>query len=344
MIFLAVFLVLLLSSQAFAQTAEENMYGELFGVLSYLGVLLLSFLFTLIAAIPFIEEVMGKKKIDIADGPISDRRIWILEAIIGLFLVSLTLTPEGRRVFGGAEVVAYTIAAICALLPFVIFTAMAFISNVYRHNLLRNIFSLMLWGVFAGGTALFVNQTLEHMINEPLLGISAIKTLVGTGAAVAVFTLLAAFFEEALKGLGLAGFIKKKEITPALGMLYGFSIGVGFSMLENWLYFSYGTTPASVGVPGWTQILFYRSFFTTMAHGFFTAFNAYVVCSLQNNKAKFGLGLATAFILHLAYNAALLSNLGAVGPFIVLGLAFVFLYLIYSGMVRERKRATGKHQ
>lgn len=328
----AIALLLLLAAFTYSQTAEESMYWELFGILSYLGVLLLSFLFALIAAIPFVEEVMGKKEVDVVIGPATDRRIWAIEVLIGIFLVSLTLTPEGRRTFGDSELLAYAIAAICALLPFVIFAVMAFISNVYRRNLLKNIFSLMLWGVFAGGAALFLNQSAGGVI----------RSYAGLGAAVAVFTVISAFFEEALKGLGLAEFIKKKGTARVLGMLYGFSIGVGFSMLENWLYFSYGNTPYTIGVQGWTQVLFYRSFFTTMAHGFFTAFNAFVVCSLPGNKSKFGLGLLTAFILHLSYNAALLSNLGLVGPFIVLGLSVVFLYLVYSEMKRERGAKQGK--
>ncbi len=326
--------LLLLAIPVFAQTTEESMYSELFSVLSYLGVLLLSFLFTIIAAIPFIEEVMGKKTVDSEQGPASDRRIWIIETVVGLFLISLTLSPGGRRQFEDSELVAYAIAAICALLPFAIFIAMAFISNVYRKNLLRNIISLILWGVFASSLALFLNQSAENIVLSLVGG----GTMARMGVAFAIFTVLAAFFEEALKGIGLAEFIKKRGVSPVLGMLYGFSIGVGFSMLENWLYFSYGTTPYSIGVQGWTQVLFYRSFFTTMAHGFFTAFNAFVVCSLVGNKRRFGLGLAVAFILHLTYNAVLLSNLGVVGPFLVLAMAFAFLYFAYSEMRRNRAR------
>ncbi|MFH1470768.1 MAG: PrsW family glutamic-type intramembrane protease [Candidatus Micrarchaeota archaeon] len=322
--------LLLLAVPVFAQTAEESMYWELFSVLSYLGVLLLSFLFTLIAAIPFIDEVLGKKEIEAAYGPIANRRIWMMEAIVGLFLISMTISPGGRRYFEDAEVIAYVIAAICALLPFAIFAAMAFISNIYRKNLLKNVFSLMLWGVFAGACALFANQTLEGWI----------KPLAGAAMGGAIFTILAAFSEEVLKSIGLAEFMRKKGITPVLGILYGFAIGVGFSLLENWLYFSYGTTPYSVGVQGWTQILFYRSFFTTMAHGFFTAFNAYFVCRMAGNKYRFGIGLLVAFVLHILYNAAVLSKIGLLGPFMVLGLAFVFLFVAYSGM-NGKNQGTG---
>lgn len=329
----ALVFLLLFAALVFSQDAEESMYWELFGVLSYLGVLLLSFLFALIAAIPFVEEVMGKKEVDAVEGPTTDRRIWVIEAIVGLFLVSLTLNPEGRRMFDENEMLVYIIAAICALLPFVIFALMAFISNIYRRNLLKNIFSLMLWGVFAGGAALFLNQSAKSVV---------LNLVVGPGTALVIFTIITAFFEEALKGLGLAQFIKNRGTPKVLGMLYGFSIGVGFSMLENWLYFSYGNTPFSIGVAGWTQVLFYRSFFTTMAHGFFVAFNAFIVCSLPGNKSKFGLGLLTAFILHLSYNSAVISNLGLTGPFIVLGLAFVFLYLVYSEMKRETGTAQKK--
>ncbi len=318
-------LLVLLAVLATAQETDDAMGQELFGILFYLGVLLLTFLFTLVVAIPFIEEVMGKKELEVAKSPLSNHFVWAAEAVLGLYLVSATLQASGGRGFTETEKLVYAIAVICAMLPFVIFAVMAFISNIYKRNLLANSFSMLLWGLVSGSAALFLNNAMK----------SALPFFVVRPEV--VFLVLAAFFEEAFKGIGLAEFIKTKDVPVVRGMLYGFAIGVGFSMLENWLYFTYSVSPQTLGTPNWTQVLFYRSFFTTMAHGLFTAANAFVVCSMSKSNARFVIGLLFAFVLHLLYNV-LVSGSSILGPLLVLAMCAGFLCVAYSAMKGEERR------
>lgn len=316
---LVLFILLALVSISMAQAAEDSMYGQLFGVLSYLGVILLSFLFALIVAIPFIDEVTARAGIAIANSPLSNRFAWAAEAALGLILVFFTISSQSPNAISGADALLYVISTICAMLPFVIFITIAFISNVYKRNLLHNVFSLVLWGIVASSISLLLNQTAESWFGF-------------ISGSAALLLILSAFFEEAFKGVGLSEFLLDKKLAPVLGMLYGFSIGIGFSMLENWLYFSYVTTPSVLGVSTWTQVLFYRSFFTTLAHGFFTAANAYLVCTMPNSRYRFIIGLGVAFLLHLLYNTLAKSSFVAAAPFMVLAMAFGFLYIAYSHM------------
>ena len=55
------------------------------------------------------------------------------------------------------------------------------------------------------------------------------------------------------------------------GLLLGFSCGVGFAFIENWFYFSAKVNPFDIGFLAWGQLIIYRSFFNTLAHGCFTA-------------------------------------------------------------------------
>jgi hypothetical protein len=233
--------LLLFSLFSYAQATEESMYGELFGVLYFLGILLLSFLFMLIVAIPFVEEVMKKGEIKEIRSFVSNRFVWGAETVLGLFLIYLSISVSSEHQGGGTGALIYVIAAICTLLPFGIFVTMAFISNIYKKNLLGNIFSMVLWGVVASSTALFMNQTMK----AALWGLLSRPEV--------VILILAVFFEEALKGIGLAEFLKHGTAGPVRGMLYGFSVGVGFSMIENWLYFSHVTNPYSLGVTNWSK-------------------------------------------------------------------------------------------
>ncbi len=316
---LALLLLLFSALLASAQASDEGMYGALFSVLSYLGILLLSLLFSLIVAIPFIDEILERKEIKVDRSPLSNRLIWATEISLGIFLVSMTVTSSIDRPMSELQGIIYVIAAICAILPFAIFLVIAFISNVYKRGLLENLVSMLLWGVVASSAALFINQGLKGMLSH-------------FGQADVALLILAAFFEEALKGIGLAEAIKRRGTPPVLGMLYGFAIGIGFSLVENWLYFTYVTNPFSVGTSGWTQVLFYRSFFTTLAHGLFTAFNAYLVCRLQKTDLRFLAGLGLAFLLHVLYNTTVLTGFDFLGPFVILAMAFGFLYIAYREM------------
>ncbi len=319
-------LLLCLSVLCFSQVvSEEALETELEGVVSYLGILLLSFLFILVIAIPFVNEVMEKKPIEKPKSPLSNSLIIALELFLGILIVLLAFPEPDVLRLKQADSLVYMISAICALLPFSIFITISFISNIYKRKLIDNILPLVLWGVAASTAALVINQFFESILYTisknpeiPLL-------------------LFAAFFEEAIKGLGLLEFFRRKFPPVVLAMLYGFAIGVGFSIIENWLYFSYITTPSMLGVTNWTHVLFYRSFFTNMSHGFFTAANAYVVCRSQS-KHRFLIGLLVAFSLHLSFNLLFSLNLGSFGPFFVLIMAMGFVYLIYQDMKSDNKK------
>ncbi|MFH1448196.1 MAG: PrsW family glutamic-type intramembrane protease [Candidatus Micrarchaeota archaeon] len=298
---------------------EDSIDSELFGVFSYLGIILLSFLFILVIVIPFVNEVVDRRKVLPARGPLTNPIILLIEFFAGVSIILIAFPNTGFVGLNQTEALVYIISGICALLPFTIFLVIAFISDIYKRNLMANIFPMAMWGTVASSAALVLNQFFELLVVS--LQVNPIFILLA----------LAAFFEEALKGIGLLEFFKHRIPHTVLAMLYGFSIGIGFSVIENWLYFSYVSTPDSLGVRNWTHILFHRSFFTTLAHAFFTASNALIVCKLKS-KSRFIIGLLCAFVLHMAYNLLFVLELSDLSPFFVLAMAVTFLYVVYLEM------------
>jgi RsiW-degrading membrane proteinase PrsW (M82 family) len=169
--------------------------------------------------------------------------------------------------------------------------------------------------------------------------------------------------EEGIKTLGLSFLSFHHEFDDALdGLLYGFAIGVGFAMMENWFYFISRVDPIMVGIDAWVSVILYRSLFNTIAHGCFTGLAGVLLGALKSRdkfKQYYHIallpGVFIAILLHIAFNFTAYLDVVSVSDFrailvsfnpaLVTAVAFAFI-LVYSAAVwdsrtKKKPKSTG---
>ena len=176
------------------------------------------------------------------------------------------------------------------------------------------------WGVFAGAIAAPLNSYLGPIFQQ----------LLGNGVVVAAFT------EETIKSLPLLVLLyhpkfRQEFNTPLDGILYGFSVGLGFSATENFVYFlRYGT-----------GVLIIRSLLS-FGHGMYTAFVGLwlVISRVQRGSTRIidvFPGLSVAMILHFLWNFLTpLYGLFGISQMLFYHALFQLSFLLK--MVREARR------
>jgi RsiW-degrading membrane proteinase PrsW (M82 family) len=162
---------------------------------------------------------------------------------------------------------------------------------IYRLNLFgtnatfRTVILCFLWGIAAYGLAFGLHRTL---INNGLIAFRTLQRLV------------APFDEEILKALILIILVRRANFTYFVdGAIYGFAIGIGFAIAENYAYV--GTTSATL------QVATGRVLSTNLIHA-----SASAVIGISLGVARFerlwrailtGLvGLLVAAAIHMAFN------------------------------------------
>jgi RsiW-degrading membrane proteinase PrsW (M82 family)/CRP-like cAMP-binding protein len=174
-----------------------------------------------------------------------------------------------------------------------------------------------------------------------------VQILQGTGLTSAasfdtVRRLTAPILEELLKSLVLIWLIRQPSFKYAVdGAIYGFAVGVGFSVAENLLYISQ-TPNAALG------LTISRVLSTSLMHASVSALVGFMLGRLRRTQLGQGtlplLGIVIAVSVHILYNnlvntlegAALL--LLAIG--IGLGSATIIVLLMNRDQARERERMT----
>ncbi|MCS7109201.1 MAG: PrsW family intramembrane metalloprotease [Candidatus Micrarchaeota archaeon] len=231
------------------------------------------------------------------------------------------------------------IAATLVPLLLMIFTWYA---DIYEREPLRFVVGMFIYGIFAAMIAFFLNNIIIYLSGKqaeaiPLALTTAIISLV-----------ISPIIEEFLKIFGLALISRHHEFDDALdGLLYGFAIGLGFAMYENWFYFVINLDPIRIGIEEWTTTVVYRSLFNTIAHACFVAFAGVIIGYLKSREKYrefyyIGLipGIFIAIILHVIFNVtAYLDIIGfggyraiiaAYNPSFVtmISLAFIITYIV----------------
>ncbi len=123
--------------------------------------------------------------------------------------------------------------------------------------------------------------------------------------------LVAPVVEETAKGLGLLVLSGHHEYDSAFdGIIFGFAVGMGFAVVENWLYFvaRYGPVTAG-GLLPWVYLILYRSLLGSLSHGCFTAALGGVLGFFKSQPGlrrhtliAFLIGLPMAMFLHSTGN------------------------------------------
>lgn len=160
---------------------------------------------------------------------------------------------------------------------------------------LRILVTFFLWGMMAALMAIGINS-----VSDAALGLAGLGIL-GT-------FLIAPVVEEFYKGGGLALLSEHHEFDGVEdGFVFGFTIGMGFAFVENWIYLM--ANPLSSDILGWTVLFFLRSILFSANHGLYTAITGGVIGWLLERKARgAGLGLLIGFpiaaVFHAIHNSA----------------------------------------
>ena len=232
------------------------------------------------------------------------------------------------------------ISLVASIVVPLILMILAWYADIYEREPFRFMVGMFVYGIFAAFVAFFLNNVFLYFVHET-------PELLPLALSTAIVSLIASpIVEELLKVFGLAVFSNHPEFDDALdGLLYGFAIGLGFAMYENWFYFLARVDPMVTGIDTWLSVILYRSFFNTISHASFTGFVGLLLGILKSRPRykefyRIGLipGLFIAMLLHIAFNLTAyldITNLGeyrtilvSFNPSLVMALtaAFVIAY------------------
>src|SRR5258708_30033 len=204
------------------------------------------------------------------------------------------------------------------------------------------IFALDLFGTGKGSTVLIALAWgaigafgLAYLINSAIVPYTGFDVLT---------TRLAPFVEETLKAVVLVYFVQHPRFRYIVdGAVYGFAVGIGFAVSENFLYLS--SLPA--GGNGSLVLAISRVLSSSLMHATASAIVGISLGHLRRSRRaskviwSFG-GIAIAIILHLIFNN-LLTRLEGTALLLVaiaigVGGGLVIAFEINQGIAEEKKR------
>jgi protease PrsW len=264
---------------------------------------------------------------------------WVLQ--LGLILVliaSIFISTDAGKSANAA--IAFIISGLMAFIVPFLLVSLVWLIDFREREPIRMIATMFLWGGVAAVLAIGLNSSADLVFTVFSLG------------ALTSF-LVAPVVEEFFKGMGVSVLSFHHEFNGITdGIVYGFTVGMGFAFIENWLYFMKFGIGADIG--GWAALYFFRSILLVANHGVFTAFTGLVIGYLkQKGKwyAPFGMlaGIIIAAFLHGMHNSGELlgqlcgpAGLLAYALFVIPvfdygGLAVILAILIISAVVWDRK-------
>lgn len=204
----------------------------------------------------------------------------------------------------------------------------------YDREPLRYVFGAYLWGGFG---AVFLSMVGTE------IGIRAFGEVINNSGYDFTSVVLAPLVEEFMKGLVVFFLLRYRQFDNVTdGLVYGAASGLGFGMMENFLYFTLLAGPS----PGyeWLNMLFVRSVMTANMHCAASAtFGAGI--SMLRDKGTRGISrviifYAMAVVLHGTWNYLVTSTVAAYWGLAII-LLFTYIVIIFIifvlGIRRERK-------
>jgi RsiW-degrading membrane proteinase PrsW (M82 family) len=213
-----------------------------------------------------------------------------------------------------------------------IFLLIIYTLDLYASRTFRLVMICFLWGAIGGlGLAyLFNTHVALPLIRQMRLDY------------IWLFVVFAPIAEEVLKSLSLAYVSRQKDFTYFVdGAIYGFAAGIGFSIVENFLYVQQNP---SLGIP----LALIRGFSTCLMHGTAAALVGAAVGRFRfeaSGKRVLALtgGWLSAILLHAAFNAISKTSVvpsGLVTPLaVVVGLGGVVVIAVF---ISQGLREQGK--
>jgi len=261
--------------------------------------------------------------------------------------VMLMADSLGERLGFETAVRVVLLSGMCAFtVPFAYLVASWYYCRREEGKPLRFFIGMFAWGMFVAFFSLLVSSTIA----------SQISGIEGLSFAILVTVLISPFVEELLKGFGVLVLSGHHDYNDTLtGMLLGFSCGAGFAFVENWFYFGSKANPFEMGIFTWIALVFYRSFFNTLAHGCFTASISALIGYVKSNPKiaayaplAFLPGLIAAIALHMVFNISAVADGFMVesrqvlffvfNPMLIILLAALFFLVLVLAILDERGR------
>lgn len=236
------------------------------------------------------------------------------------------------------------VSVLAAVIPTVVYVLILWWFDRYEKEPRRLLLVAFVWGAVP---AIIASLFAERALGEPLARLSE-----GTFELMSS-SVLAPVVEEVAKGLAifLLFLLYRHEFDNVLdGIIYGATIGFGFAMTENVLYFS--RSLHALGAQGLTLTLFLRSFVFGLNHALFTAVFGAALGYVRMARAgcqswiMAPVGLLGAMVLHGVHN--LFATLTSVTCFSILlsvvsdwaGVMVVFVVMALAWQQEKRWVAT----
>lgn len=281
---------------------------------------------------------------------------WLIEIAAGLIIITIIFIESILGMSLGVGFTVFFIGGICAMASPIAYLFIGWLVDWYEREPLRFIVAIFFWGFFAAFISFFVN-TIIGIFTDFFFGIAL-------GEAGFFFSMIigavivAPVVEETSKGFGVLLLSANKEMNDVLdGILYGFGVGMGFAAIENWLYFTSANPAAVGGVMAWAFLIFNRSLFAALGHGWMTATTGAVIAFLKTRLKKhsylyFIPAVILAMIMHGIFNfiafidgliSYFLNNpIPIFDPILVFGLTIIFGIIIAFQLMKNRAELFGK--
>ena len=230
---------------------------------------------------------------------------WAFE-FIGIIIILLYMAISAQIWKSYTALFAFLFSGLLAFIVPYLWCAIWWYADYREREPLRILVTFFLWGMLAALMAIGINSIAGVLFG--FLGFGFISTF-----------LVAPVVEECYKGAGLcllSGHHEYDSIED--GFVFGFVIGMGFSFIENWIYFI--GNPMGSDILGWVWLFLLRSIIFSANHGFYTAITGGVIGYLIERKfhaPALGLliGFPIAAFFHAMHNssAVLTTLLGVSG-------------------------------
>ncbi|MFA5108331.1 MAG: PrsW family intramembrane metalloprotease [Candidatus Micrarchaeia archaeon] len=248
----------------------------------------------------FLPKVAGRPAKEIIADLLIHPFVWVLEILL-LFAIATIIYNSAWD--GSPKITIILLTLVGALIMPLIYFALVWIyDNLVEKMPMRFLAGAFIWGITAAVISLIVNSMQASVLSN-YFGLDTAAIVLITTAIVAPFV------EELAKGLGLLALWGHHEYSDTLhGLHLGLAVGLGFSFVENWLYFASKTNPLELGLASWASLIIYRSFFNSIAHASFSAtLGGSLGWAKSHSWGKISIlafipGLIAATVLHSIFN------------------------------------------
>jgi len=206
---------------------------------------------------------------------------------------------------------AWLVSILAAVVPTIVYVLVLWWLDRYEQEPRRLLLATFVWGA---APAILLSILAEGALEVPL------GSVVGGAAEVVSSSIAAPAVEELFKGLALLSLflLFRREFDDVLdGIIYGATVGFGFAMTENFLYFL--GSSQEVGPEGLTLLIVLRSFVFGLNHALFSSVFGGMLGYARAAKVGCkrwiapGVGLCGAALLHGVHN--LFASLASVTCF-----------------------------